>query len=376
MSLRRQVLRRTALIGVGSSAVATVAALAFAIFAIHGALDLYLPAVIGSVPSESDFATCEEGGAWQRQIRDEVRVLMVPPGQEEALVGPYAPALQRALAQTSAGGVQVVIHPQHGGGFVWTRARPGRCGVVVATWSLVFGRRLSIVISTFLVVMLATLVATFTLGFPMASRLVRRIERLGTAAAGVGSDYQSAEDAGSDELANVGRALDRAHARILEQQAQLEHEKLALQRHMADIAHDLKTPLTALRLLVEQAHAGDDPDSALVTASEQVSWLALLVDSLRTQAQLREGLFDAAKTQQVDLREVVERVGLRAKILAKQRGIELFWAEPGAPVDVWCHPLLVEQAVSNLVHNAIAHGAGAKNIAVVLDRRPRRGRRR
>jgi signal transduction histidine kinase len=64
----------------------------------------------------------------------------------------------------------------------------------------------------------------------------------------------------------------------------------------------------------------------------------------------------------------VERVVARARYFAKNRGIALDAARPDVPVFAACHPTAVEQAITNLVENAIAYGDAGGHVAVLLEK--------
>jgi signal transduction histidine kinase len=201
--------------------------------------------------------------------------------------------------------------------------------------------------------------------------LLRRIERLRVAAERVGDAdaYVSAGARGPDELGQLSAALDRAHARIREDAGRLERRRQDLQRHLADVAHDLKTPISSLHLALEQAaDASHEPDvrDLVARAIDDAVYLAALTSNLRLASEIREGWDPAATTRTVDLTETVERVVGRARFFAKRKGIALEAAVPDGPTLARCDPLAAEQALSNVIENAVTHGDRGGHVAVLL----------
>ncbi|MFH1467655.1 MAG: HAMP domain-containing sensor histidine kinase [Pseudomonadota bacterium] len=200
--------------------------------------------------------------------------------------------------------------------------------------------------------------------------IVRRVRRLRDAAGQVGQEgYRSAEDATGDEISRIGVVLDESHARIVADRAELRARHEALERHLAEIAHDLRTPLASLLLCTEElseAGAEGAPEVA-ARALEDTVYLEALVDNLRQATLLRHGLDPRSGAARTDLGDVVRRVGQRFAALGRRRGVEVVWAVPDALVPVRCPPALAERALANLVHNAVVHGAAGGHVAVVLE---------
>ena len=68
-----------------------------------------------------------------------------------------------------------------------------------------------------------------------------------------------------------------------------------------------------------------------------------------------------------DVGETVDRVLARTRYFAKNRGIVLDAARPDVAIYARCHPTAAEQAITNLVENAIAYGDAGGHVAVVLE---------
>lgn len=152
----------------------------------------------------------------------------------------------------------------------------------------------------------------------------------------------------------------------------VERHRQQLQQHLGDVAHDLKTPIASLHLALEQAVDGNrdaDVGALLSRALGDTVYLAALTSNLRMASEMREGWNPAKTGAQAELGEVVERVVDRARFFAKRRGIAVECARPDGPTLVDCDPLAAEQAISNVVQNAVTHGESGGHVAVVLERR-------
>lgn len=160
------------------------------------------------------------------------------------------------------------------------------------------------------------------------------------------------------------QALDAAAKR------ELETRHAELQQHLADIAHDLKTPLTAVQLTLEQAaraEPGVDTHAMVTRCLDDCVYLAAMIDNLRVGTQLRDGLEPGAVETGAELSSVVAQVTRRLEVLARHKGVELNMAVPEHEVRCACRPLVLERVVDNLVYNALGHVPEGGHVAVVLE---------
>jgi signal transduction histidine kinase len=251
-------------------------------------------------------------------------------------------------------------------------AESGPCALVQVTWPPHTSARRSyfylMLAGSVVVIAVAAALGVFVVVQP----LVRRIDKLTRAAGAVGSPrgYVSTQDPASDEIGDLSASLDRAHARIRADAESLEDKQRTLERHLADIAHDLKTPIASLQIALEQAakqSESRDLSDLLRGSLNDVIYLDALTTNLRLACQLRDGWNPAEWSPGVDLGETVDRVVGRARYFARNRGIMLEAARPDVPVLASCHPTALEQAITNLVENAIAYGDAGGHVAVVLE---------
>lgn len=156
---------------------------------------------------------------------------------------------------------------------------------------------------------------------------------------------------------------------------EISEEHAARQRFVADAAHQLRTPLAALRVQLDLALREKDPGrhgEALADAAAVLSRTSHLIHRLLTLSRVDQASEDATPMERVDLdrlaREEVESWIDRA--LA--RGIDLGYDNPGHPVLIPGRGALLHEALSNLIDNALTYaGAGGPITVGVSDGPPR-----
>ncbi len=177
--------------------------------------------------------------------------------------------------------------------------------------------------------------------------------------------------AGTDEIAALARAFDAAARDVRIQFAERERRERALREFLANTTHDVMIPVTVLEGLLAALNASttiEDPaDRArVVAAMDEAHYMTSLLQNLAAIARL-----DSAEPRvefgPVDLGLLVGRAIGRHRPVARQLDVALEGATPPEPVVVTADTTLLEQAVSNLVYNAVRHNRAGGHVAVILD---------
>jgi signal transduction histidine kinase len=123
-------------------------------------------------------------------------------------------------------------------------------------------------------------------------------------------------------------------------------------KHLADVEHDLRTPLASLQLTIERRSSRDLVRSAI----DDVVYMEALLGNLYLACCLQDGVDPLYGDPRVDLGMLVEHVTLGFAKVGRARAIDVHGARPDAPVWTRCNAAMAEQVLAHLVHNAIVHG--------------------
>lgn len=200
------------------------------------------------------------------------------------------------------------------------------------------------------------------LGLILAGSLLRPIRLLTGAAERMthGNLDQRVPVRGEDELASLGRAFNT----MTDSLKQSEERRRAM---TADIAHELRTPLSVQRAQLEALQDGIYPLTAenLQPALEQNILLTRLVEDLRTLALADAGEL-RLETVPVQIGELTERLVGRFRASAETRKIDLRLSvsPAGSCSTVEGDPLRLEQILNNLISNALRHTPEGGRVSV------------
>lgn len=183
------------------------------------------------------------------------------------------------------------------------------------------------------------------LGVVVASALSRRLRRSVTLARRLAAGDLEARlrPRGRDEIAALGRALDDMADSLGETIRELDQAAERERRFSADVAHELRTPITGL--VAAASLLDESPDATMV--KERAAALAQLVEDLLEVMRLEAG-GETARQEEFDLVRLVRDV-------ARDRVPDAEIAAPERLV-VQSDPRRLERVLANLLDNARRYG--------------------
>jgi two-component system, OmpR family, sensor kinase len=161
-----------------------------------------------------------------------------------------------------------------------------------------------------------------------------------------------------DELGRLGETLNAMLGRL---ENALERERA----FVADASHELRTPLALLRteleLALRHARTFDEVAQTLRGALAKTERLSRLADDLLVLARMDRGALPVER-EQIEGQKLLDRIAERFAHRAHAAGRHIDVIAPVA-LAVAADPLRLEQALGNLIDNALSHGAGTVRVA-------------
>jgi heavy metal sensor kinase len=142
-----------------------------------------------------------------------------------------------------------------------------------------------------------------------------------------------------------------------------------LRRFTADASHELRTPLSVIRgigeLGLRETRTAAEYQDAIGSMLEEVDRLTRLVDTLLRLSRGDAGTVTLAPAV-VNLAELGRDVSSSLQVLAEERRQCLHVAVSADP-SVWADRLVLREAVTNIVDNAIKYGPAGSTISIAID---------
>jgi signal transduction histidine kinase len=196
-------------------------------------------------------------------------------------------------------------------------------------------------ISAFLGIALATAIGFY----PLIRHLMRRLEQLesGVARFGEGNLAARVQVKGRDEIAKLAATFNASASRI---ETLMNAHRLLL----AHASHELRSPLSRLRMAMERLKRDAGDEAAHIEAARDIAELDKLVGEILLSSRLQSG-------QAAFNKEPVDIAGLLAEECAAY-GAEATASDPSAAI-VEGDASLLRRLFRNLLENASAHGGPA-----------------
>jgi signal transduction histidine kinase len=273
--------------------------------------------------------------------------------------GPRWPVLSQAELHRAESGQRVLVERYVPGIDGTPRILARRAGPEVVVVGQSLGDRdetLSGLVTSFVVGgPIAVLVASL-LGYGLATAGLRPVEAMRRRAREVSlsdGDDTLPLPAAHDEIRRLGETLNEMLERL---RGSFERER----RFVADASHELRTPVAVIKTELEGALRSGTSDpavtAALSAAVEECDHLAQLAEDLLVVARSGEGELPLRR-EPIDVGELLQRVRERFTDRADRAGRPIR-LERGDDLWLDADPLRLQQALGNLVDNALRHGGG------------------
>ena len=207
-----------------------------------------------------------------------------------------------------------------------------------------------------LVVGPAALLVASLLGYALATAALRPVESMQAEAADISASEPGRRlplPRAHDEIHRLGETLNEMLERL---EAALERER----GFVADAGHELRTPLTNLKAELELALRRPRTDAELVqairSAAEETERLSQLADDLLLIARSDQHRLPLRRTR-VSAGDLLRGVAVRFGARAREAGRTIDVDAPAA-LELDADATRLEQAVGNVVDNALTHGGG------------------
>jgi signal transduction histidine kinase len=200
---------------------------------------------------------------------------------------------------------------------------------------------------------------TALLIFRPAHNRLRTLEQAARAL-GEGRPDVRATEAGGDEVSSLARTFNRMAADLDSRAAALNESDRTRRQLLADVSHELMTPLSAIRGYVETLSMPDIPLDQqtrrryLGIVEEETHKLEAIIGDLLDLARV-EGRGDTFRSEAVSVADLFARVSDRHLPSMRERGVVLERDVAAGTPDILGDAGRLEQALQNLAANAIRH---------------------
>lgn len=194
-----------------------------------------------------------------------------------------------------------------------------------------------------------------------ATPIARRIEevRAGTAQLAAGKLDTMLPSAGHDEIALLAADFNHMAAALNHAAAHERELEQARRDLIAAVSHDLRTPLSAVRALIEALADGiaadrETEERYLHSAQYEIAHLSQLVDDLFELSQIDAGVL-RLNLERASLHDLISDMLSSFQPQAKQQGVRLIGEVVGDIDPVLMNPPKLQRVFHNLLSNALRH---------------------
>jgi heavy metal sensor kinase len=197
-------------------------------------------------------------------------------------------------------------------------------------------------------------------GYMVAAASLRPVERMRRRAETISGEQLGVRlpmPPANDEIRRLGLTLNAMLERL---DLAVEHER----DFVSDASHELRTPLAVLRTELEvslrKSRTPEELEDALRSAHEETERLVQLSEDLLVLARIDRGRMPL-NPGELEVRGLLNALRTKYEHRFERAGRALVTIAP-AGLKMFCDPLRVEQAIANLLENALRHGAGTTSV--------------
>lgn len=228
---------------------------------------------------------------------------------------------------------------------------------ILALTDTVFDKAVFLQLIVFLILILAAIVAVKMLLQPF-KELQKKLDLV--AAGALDTDISAN---GYQETKDISRAVDITLSKLKEVDQ-------SRQEFVSNVSHELKTPITSIRVLADSLMGMDEAPMELYREfmediSDEIDRESKIIDDLLSLVKMDKSEADLNITQ-VDIHVLVKQILKRLRPIANKRKVELILAsirEVTADVD----EMKLSLAISNLIENAIKYNSPEGWVHVTVD---------
>jgi signal transduction histidine kinase len=194
----------------------------------------------------------------------------------------------------------------------------------------------------------------------LAGGILRDVQAIrdGLNAVGRGQRDVRIETAAEDELAELASAANAMIAQLRTEQAARDQSDSARRSLVASVSHDLRTPITSLRLLAEAV------EDEIVDGEMRRSYLKRMRTHIDALSALIDDLFELSRLEAGDIRWSLEQVRLDVlvaetveamRVQAEAKGVSVTAQVSEVAGVARANPEKLQRVLFNLIQNAIRH---------------------
>lgn len=224
-------------------------------------------------------------------------------------------------------------------------------------------RLLAVLLACFLVISLGLAAIVSTSVTPHLKSLREAAQRIA-----VGDFHTQVDVASGDELSDLADAFNRMSRELGNSFAKMRTQEQLRGDLVAAISHDLGTPLTSMRVMIEAIRDGVVQDADTITQyhdhiHKEITYLDHLIDDLFELSRL-ESTAPGLDIVLVDVQSLVLETVERLRSLSEQRDVLVEVSLSTTLSEVDADPIQIQRVITNLIQNGIQHTPASGTVRV------------